>query len=254
MASGRARIILSFLASSALLALLAFPSAQSPIQASAANVLSPGVIAETQNHEFDEQNQTSQLVNAASTIPASWTARLTRKSPALPSKARTAEISAAPVPMSTLPAGSAATQASIVHVGARAVNLRTGPAATAVKLFVLQPGQEISLLEVEGGWVQVATETGQQGWVSSRYLEMGEAATGQNVETAEIAPDDSAVESRHIGQFVRLNASAIVRARPSKSAPQVFVAAGGQRVAIIDAQGRWLKVSVDGLTGWVLAR
>src|SRR6185436_20476136 len=49
----------------------------------------------------------------------------------------------------------------------------------------------------------------------------------------------------------RLNAEARLRARPGERAPTLTKLNEGQTVRVVGRQGRWVKVSVGGRTGWI---
>ncbi|QUS36539.1 SH3 domain-containing protein [Falsirhodobacter algicola] len=56
-------------------------------------------------------------------------------------------------------------------VTATALNLRAGPSTSDAALDRLREGEEVSVLQTEGGWTQVRLEGGGgEGWVATRYL------------------------------------------------------------------------------------
>jgi uncharacterized protein YgiM (DUF1202 family) len=58
---------------------------------------------------------------------------------------------------------------------ASAVNVRADPQNQSPKLFVLQQGENVELLSSNAGWIEVRTQSGQTGWVYSRFLSPAQA-------------------------------------------------------------------------------
>ena len=57
------------------------------------------------------------------------------------------------------------------------------------------------------------------------------------------------------GKFARLGAAVVVRAGPSRTAARLFVLDAGERVAIAEVRGAWIRVVLpSGVSGWVRAR
>lgn len=151
--------------------------------------------------------------------------------------------------------------ATALHVGDNAVNMRVGPSSSTDRIATLQPGQKLTFGEMSGGWAQVTTADGESGWVFASYL------VGPAVESAR-APDAASTEARvadvrepqpaadepaaGTGRYARIKGDVVLRAGPSRDAESLFVLPSGERVAIVDVQGRWARIVLrSGASGWV---
>lgn len=156
------------------------------------------------------------------------------------------------VPAETLEEESVSTPRSI-RVVSSAVNLRAGPSTSTAKLLVLQPGQKLAVTETSGGWSQVETESGDVGWVSSRYL----AGLGapRAVSSAAVEPKKEQEQRRVKPAAARVDTAVALRAGPSRSAPRLFVLSPKERVTIAEVRGRWIRVVMEsGASGWIETR
>lgn len=141
-------------------------------------------------------------------------------------------------------------------VGNTALNVRAGPSASTAKLAVLRPGAAVSVLETAGNWVFVRDESGESGWVYSRYLagQAGGAAPADNPTVANASTGEESVR-RPTKEFGRIGDAVMLRAGPSRSAPELFVLRPGERVAVAEKRGRWVRVIMEsGISAWVDAR
>jgi uncharacterized protein YgiM (DUF1202 family) len=153
----------------------------------------------------------------------------------------------------------AAEPANAVRVGGTAVNLRAGPSKTTAKLATLQPGQALTVGEVNNGWTYVTTPTGESGWVYSSYLNGGTSGrddpAAQTAQTVAVRDVEEPEERREDGQYARLQGDTVLRAGPSRSARRLFVLPAGERVAIAEIDGRWARVVLkSGASGWLPIR
>lgn len=57
-------------------------------------------------------------------------------------------------------------------VGIAALNVRAGSSEKADVLGIVKEGEKILALSAAGGWTQIETADGLEGWVSSKYLSM----------------------------------------------------------------------------------
>lgn len=152
-------------------------------------------------------------------------------------------------------------QSEIAYVGASAVNVRSGPSSSGAALFVLQPGEEVSIVETQQDWVRIATRSGEVGWVYSAYLDAPAPATAMNsIASAEPLPELPVAPAKQQepvpdARFVRVSDRVELLASPSRSAQPLLVLKAGQRVAVVETRGRWLRVAVSGgPSGWILSR
>jgi SH3-like domain-containing protein len=128
------------------------------------------------------------------------------------------------------------------------VNLRAGPSSSTQTLLVLRPGDRVSVIEANNGWVNVALADGQVGWVSAKYV------NGFGGEVATATPDQD--ERRDVRKrSFRVNGRVAVRAGPSRTAERLFVIDRGDRVRVVERRGNWARIVVDGgVSGWVPVR
>lgn len=134
-----------------------------------------------------------------------------------------------------------------VRVVSSTVNLRAGPSTSTAKLLVLRPGEKLAVTETSGGWTQVETESGEIGWVSSRYL----AAPGAIRSAAVDAKEEREAPPR----AARVDTAVALRAGPSRTAPRLFVLSPNEKVFIAEVRGRWIRVVMEsGASGWIQTR
>jgi hypothetical protein len=101
--------------------------------------------------------------------------------PALEQVRSIATMEPAPTPVAGLGAGTPDS------VGSVAVNLRAQPSKNAMRLATLEPGEPIHVVKTSGGWAQVATSSGETGWVYGRYLRG--AAQTEVLTALDVVPD-----------------------------------------------------------------
>ncbi|HEY0918500.1 SH3 domain-containing protein [Devosia sp.] len=198
------------------------------------------------------------LTVAAPTLPAS--APQPMPPPLAPERSGTVAVAsiapAAPVPAAPAPEATVEAPARTLWVGRSAVNVRAGPSASTAKLFVLKPGQKVSASETSGGWTLVVADNGDSGWVSSRYL--SETATPERLTPPKakrkLVEAEQPRQVRQL-QFARIGSPLMLRAGPSRLAPLLFTLRRGERIAVLETRGRWVRVMLeDGLSAWADAR
>lgn len=148
-------------------------------------------------------------------------------------------------------------------VGRSAVNVRAGPSATTARLFVLRPGQKVTAGETAGNWTLITADDGDSGWVSSRYL--SDSATppkatpppraGRAPATA--APEAGTEEALPVRRvtFARVGSRVTLRSRPSAFSARLLVLEPGDRIAVIETRGRWVRVLLEnGMSAWADSR
>lgn len=134
-----------------------------------------------------------------------------------------------------------------VWVGGAAVNVRAGPSTGTARLFVLQRGARVTVTERAGDWALIVDQGGESGWVHSRYLaDTPEAAAA----TAPKQPTPE-VEKR----YGRVSRAVPLRAGPSRYAPRLFLLRPGERIAVVETRGRWLRIVLEsGASAWIDGR
>lgn len=141
-----------------------------------------------------------------------------------------------------------------------AVNMRSGPSTASPTLFVLQPDEEVAIIERQGSWARVEKTSGATGWVYGRYLGNGTddvdtTATG-SVQTAEVTKPRVERPSRQREERARergtVLASVRLRAGPSRAAPTIGTVEPGTPLRVAERRNGWARVVVPGgISGWV---
>lgn len=215
------------------------------------------------------------LDNAVDTRPAEKTSAeviaevAAGPEPGQPAPVQTAALTVSPQPVAgTTPDPVPATDPSRELVSARtAVNMRSGPSTSNPTLFVLQPDEEVAIVEHQGGWAKVEARSGQTGWVYASYL--GDGAVASDVDrtvTASIEPAPKAkprvekqvrearverqrdVQRRNTGDLAAIR----LRAGPSRSAETIGTVEPGTPLRIAERRNGWARVVVPGgISGWV---
>ena len=144
-----------------------------------------------------------------------------------------------------------------------AVNMRAGPSTSNPTLFVLNPDEQVAVLERQGGWARIEKSNGATGWVYSRYLGNGSVddvdttVTG-SIETA-TAPKprvEKPVRQAKVVEVPRNRdaglASIRLRAAPSRGAETIFTVDPGTPLRVAERRNGWARVVVPGgMSGWV---
>jgi uncharacterized protein YraI len=124
------------------------------------------------------------------------------------------------------------------------LNVRSGPGAGYSIVAVLNQGDKVTLLgRTKGGaWLKLRTADDVEGWASSLYL---------TSDTLFIELPILEVAAQPTGVIIAGTAN--FRTGPSLTADIIMTLKQGTVVGIIgkSADGKWLKVSYNGLEGWV---
>jgi SH3-like domain-containing protein len=143
------------------------------------------------------------------------------------------------------------------NVGSSAVNVRAAPSKNSAKIGLLSAGAPVRMGENSGGWVHVWYDGG-DGWVYSTYLGGGEPAAApkrSKTEQLALAPErPSRAELARPARSATIESTGRVAVRedPRATSQSLFRLEPGERVRVLDRQGRWVKVATaDGLTGWI---
>lgn len=169
-----------------------------------------------------------------------------------------------------------------------AVNMRAGPSTSYSTLFVLQPDEQVAVLERDGKWTKVEKRDGATGWVYGSYLSDSDedsmataAATSatepvrsepvrapepvrearvepRQLEVVEAAPTrrsffdvrrSSRMESRRGGSEL---AAIRLRAGPSSRSETIATIEAGTPLRIAEKRRGWARVVIPGgISGWV---
>lgn len=146
-----------------------------------------------------------------------------------------------------------------------AVNMRAGPSTSDPTLFVLNPDEQVAVLERQGGWARIEKSNGATGWVYSRYL--GDGSVADDVDTTVTGSIEPAASPKpRVEKPIREArveqprnsvglASIRLRAAPSRGAETVFTVEPGTPLRIAERRKGWARVVVPGgMSGWVQVR
>ena len=155
------------------------------------------------------------------------------------------------------------------------LRVRSGPGADYDIVAYLNNGDTVTVLSVEGDWAQIRTADGQEGYVSTEFLQMEEADAADTAATAEDASAaDTAEHAEAAGTAEEAAAadtgaqaegerSAVVstsngrlRVRSGPGADYDIVAYlnDGDTVTVLSVEGDWAKIrTVDGQEGYTSA-
>jgi SH3-like domain-containing protein len=144
-------------------------------------------------------------------------------------------------------------------------NVRSGPARSHKRLFVLAEGTEVEPLAATSGWVRIVDDEGRAGWIFGEFLEGLDLASlpappPEDVEVAAVAPEPEPAPARAepapqraaSGDTRTVKGQGVnVRSGPSSSNGKLFALTGGTEVTVVDTQRGWLKITdPKGRTGW----
>ena len=162
-----------------------------------------------------------------------------------------------------------------IVTGSGRLRVRSGPGADYDIVAYLNNGDTVTVLSVEGDWAQIRTADGQEGYVSTEFLQMEEADAADTAATAEDASEaDTAEQAEAAGSAEEAAAadtgaqaegerSAVVstsngrlRVRSGPGADYDIVAYlnDGDTVTVLSVEGDWAKIrTADGQEGYTSA-
>ena len=115
------------------------------------------------------------------------------------------------------------------------VNARKGPGTGYEVVEMLAKGKTVTVLGEESGWYHIQWNDS-KGYVKADYLAVGGSAS-----------------SKAVNATVTGGSAINVRSGPGTDYSRVTMVAEGKRVAILDRDGNWYRVSFDGTTGYILS-
>ena len=162
-----------------------------------------------------------------------------------------------------------------IVTGSGRLRVRSGPGADYDIVAYLNNGDTVTVLSVDGDWAQIRTADGQEGYVSTEFLQMEEADAADTAATAEDASEaDTAEQAEAAGTAEEAAAadtgaqaegerSAVVstsngrlRVRSGPGADYDIVAYlnDGDTVTVLSVEGDWAKIrTADGQEGYTSA-
>lgn len=119
-----------------------------------------------------------------------------------------------------------------VIVDSPTLNVRSGPGLTYSLIGELKSGQELQVLDRSDEWLQVSVD-GETGWVASWLTKSADSRSTENKTIV------SRVDSLNIRSSPSITSAAIGKLR------------SGDLAKLVEYQGEWASIIVDGMEGWV---
>jgi uncharacterized protein YraI len=147
------------------------------------------------------------------------------------------------------------TGVAAVVANASVLNVRSGPGTNYDILTTVSLGQSMALYQrnIDSSWVRMSTNTGINGWVSARYINI----TQGNAYTLPVyyAPAPPPGPSGPTGVRGKLTSDLRLRTGPGTGYPQIGIIGWS---AVVDVVGRsrdalWLQVNYGTTSGWIYA-
>ena len=132
-----------------------------------------------------------------------------------------------------------------VKTNTRGLNLRKSPNGEIITSF--PRGTKVTILATDGAWSKVSVD-GQSGYMLSQWLSSAKPSSGSS----------SGSVSGSIGSAVVANPKdtqvLFLRSEPSVSSESLGYYRNGKHVTLLEKLDGWYKVSVDGKTGYMMAK
>ncbi len=136
---------------------------------------------------------------------------------------------------------STAEAANVYRVNNEFVNVRSAPSSSASTVARLTMGERMTLTEfVSGAWAKVKLATGQEGFVSVRYI-------ARMTTDTQLAKDKKATEGMYFVDYAFVN----VRKAPDAKSDKLGEIPGQTMVKPLSVNGEWAHVSYGGMDGYV---
>lgn len=133
------------------------------------------------------------------------------------------------------------------------LNIRKSKSTKAKSLGKLKNGAVVNVIEIDGSWAKI-TADGVTGYVQNKYL--------TDLPKAEVTPEPT-VEATEEPQnalyqaTIKLSSSSStlnIRKSMSTSAKSLGKLKSGAEVSVLAVDGKWAKISANGVTGYVLTK
>ncbi|WP_159426729.1 SH3 domain-containing protein, partial [Clostridium mediterraneense] len=122
------------------------------------------------------------------------------------------------------------------YVNCKSVYLKSEANTSSKNLGLLIRGNKVEVLSQSGKWTKVKVD-GVTGYVESQYLSSKEPAPEHN-------------ESKEVYAYVNCK-SVYVKAKDAVTSDNLKTLFEGNKVEVLSQSGKWTKVKVDGVTGYV---
>ena len=127
-------------------------------------------------------------------------------------------------------------QNGFVTITGSNLNVREGPGLSYSIVSKVNKGERFPIVKEQGDWIKIGLSAGRQGWVANWY-------------TTKDSTDHSLATGGTTGTVTA--DSLRVRTGPGTSHPLAGSLTHGQKVAIKELSGNWVKISLSQLEGWV---
>ncbi|MCD7032984.1 SH3 domain-containing protein [Metabacillus sp. GX 13764] len=119
-------------------------------------------------------------------------------------------------------------------VSSQELHIRSGPGQTYPVQYTAKRGEKFEVAERNGDWVKVQLPDGKTGWAAAWLLSIKSSQSQSSKGTAESAASD-----------LRMRTGPGTGYQISGTFPE------GEKAAILEEEGSWLKISYQGNKGWV---
>jgi len=137
-----------------------------------------------------------------------------------------------------------------------AVNVRSGPGTSYGSVTSVSKGAKYTVTEVSGQWLKIKLSDGKQGWIAGWLAAVTEIAVANPAPDTNPTPatNNPTTPPNSNGSTVALvNGNEVnIRLGPGTGHNVITRVSRGQRVGVLERNGDWAKVQLDGgIVGWV---
>ncbi|HBX23516.1 MAG TPA: N-acetylmuramoyl-L-alanine amidase [Desulfotomaculum sp.] len=141
-------------------------------------------------------------------------------------------------------------------ITASAVNVRSGPGTSYGSVTSVSKGAKYTVTEVSGQWLKIKLSDGKQGWIAGWLAAVTEIAVANPAPDTNPPPatNNPTTPPNSNGSTVALvNGNEVnIRLGPGTGHNVITRVSRGQRVGVLERNGDWAKVQLDGgIVGWV---
>ena len=141
-------------------------------------------------------------------------------------------------------------------ITASAVNVRSGPGTSYGSVTSVSKGAKYTVTEVSGQWLKIKLSDGKQGWIAGWLAAVTEIAVANPAPDTNPTPatNNPTTPPNSNGSTVALvNGNEVnIRLGPGTGHNVITRVSRGQRVGVLERNGDWAKVQLDGgIVGWV---
>lgn len=166
-----------------------------------------------------------------------------------PSPTATTTTTPAPTLTTATPASLTNDAGQVMFVQSITTTVQADPSGDGPIVSILREGTGVTVLQLQGQWVQAALDDGTLGWIDRRDLSQNPTSSSPAAALTRSTPSST-------GAIAIVTAPVLLeRSSPSRGARVLRRLTNGTRVTILGSRGHWDKVrQADGSRGWVSAR